>query len=373
MPERGTPPDNDVPAFTEAWTAETSQTSPVHDVAYAEIGSRPVAVAVAGRTLSVWDLESGRRLSRSPGPGTKPEGEADAGAGADAGAHTAADVGADLVRVAVTESAGIPVAVTGDAAGRIQLWDLRRGGEPLGQPLTVLGGRAQAVAAMRGAGIGLVLLARGAWGTSSVYSVPVADQMIEVWDVAARQRVRGLHHDGYTGSVALGECAGRALAVASVSFSASPLIDASDSESRIFLWDLATGERIGEPLEPAREDELTGSVAVGGVAGRTVVVGESGGGLWVWERGEARPSRRISDRGGVQFVTWGGTVDRPVVWAGGGDARRPDGRSRLRVWDARDWRLLGEAEPGRGVLSRFAVAPDGRVILPWGRSVKVLR
>lgn len=358
--------------FVEAWTVEASQDSYVCDVAYAEIDGLPVVVAGVGNTVTVWDLESGARLSGSPGPEPEPEPEPELEP--EPGAASASS-SADLACVAVTQSAGKPVAVTGDIDGRIRTWELLPcGAAPLGEPLTVLGGRVHALAATRGAGCGLVLIARGAGETSTVYSVPVADQTVEVWDIATRMRLRVLHHGGYTGSVALGEGDGRAVAVASASFSASPLVDASDLESRIFLWDLETGDRIGEPLEPAHEGESIGSVAVGSVAGRTIVVGASDGRLHVWERGEVRPSAQISDAGGVEFVAWGGTGDRPLVLAGGGgDPRRPDRRSRLRVWDPRDWRLLGEIEPGFGVLRRFASAPDGRVILPWAGSVKVLR
>ena len=336
--------------FVEAWTAEASQNSYVNDVAYAEIDAHPVAVAVADGTVTVWDLESGELLSRSP------------------------DANPSLVCVAVTQSGGSPVAVTGDKDGRIQVRDLLRDAAPLGEPLTMLYGRVHAVAATRGLGRGLALIARGAGATSTVYSVPVADQTVEVWDIAARKRLRGLSHGGYTDSVALGESGGRAVAVASASFSASPLIDPSDQESRVFLWDLETGELIGEPLEPVREGDPIGSVAVGDVAGRTIVVGECSGRLHVWERGEVRPGARIPDSDRVAFVAWGGTADRPLVLAGGGgDPRRPDRRSWLRIWDPQDWRLLARTEPGFGSLQRFAPAPDGRVILPWSKSVKVLR
>jgi WD40 repeat protein len=358
--------------FSEAWTsADVLQDASVRDVACARLDAGPAAVAVAGGTVAVWDLESGRRLSPSPDPDRR----ADPGDAAPARTPVGEDTSADLVRVAVTDSAGIPVAVTGDAAGRIQVWDLRRGGVPLGEPLTELGDRVQAVAAAaRGAGRGLALVARGAGATSTVYSVPVADQGLEVWDLAARERVRRLHHGGYTVSAALGESAGRALAVASASFSDSPLIDPADAQSRIFLWDLGSGEPVGGPLEPAHKGEPIGSVAVGAVDGRTVVVGESGGGVSVWDPGEARPTARVLDRGGAEFVLWGGTGERPLVFAGGGGAPGPDRRSWLRVWDPRDWRLLGESEPGYGVLARFAAAPDGgRVILPWAKAVRVLR
>ena len=342
--------DADGMDFVETWTAEASQTSYVNDVAYAEIDAHPAVVAVADGTVTVWDLESGEPLTRSP------------------------DAHADLVCVAVTQSAGKPVAVTGDMDGRIQVWDLIRGAAPHGDPLTMLDGRVHAVAATPGLGRGLALIARGAGATSTVYSVPVADQTVEVWDLAARKRLRALNHGGYTDSVALGESGARAVAVASASFSASPLIDPSDQESRVFLWDLETGDLIGEPLEPAREGDPIDSVAVGDVAGRTIVVGVCSGRLHVWERGELRPGAWIPDSDRTAFVAWGGTADRPLVLAsGGGDPRRPDRRSWLGIWDPQDWRLLARTEPGFGSLQRFAPAPGGRVILPWGRSVKVLR
>jgi hypothetical protein len=345
--------------FSEVWTAEASPTASVRDVAYARIDARPAAVAVTGTSLTVWDLESGQRLASVDD----------------------ADQGDDLACVVVTDiggpDGGQPVAVTGDTAGRLQTWDLRSG-ERIGKPVSGSGGM-QALAARQGAGAGLALVARGPGATSTVYSVPVADESVEVWDVAAAQQVRRLGHGGYTDSIAIGEHDGRALAVASATFSARPLIDSSDAQSLAFVWDPATGERIGGPLEPEQADALIGSVAVGAVDGRTIVVGQSGDGLCVWRAGESgqvsgqvRPEQSIPIPGRVGFVAWAGTARRPLVLVGGGGLR-PDTHCWLRVWDPRDWRLLGHAEPGYGVLTRCAAAPDGRVILPWGRSVKVLR
>jgi hypothetical protein len=193
--------------------------------------------------------------------------------------------------------------------------------------------------------------------------------------------VRQLHHGGYTEAVAVGEHGGRAVAVASVTFASSPLIDASDSESRVFAWDLETGDPLAVPLAPARDDDLVGAVAVGSVGGRAIVVGAAGGGLYVWDApeshegadaGEARPSRQIPCPGSIGSLVWGRVGDRPVLLAGGGDIR-PGGLAWLRIWDPRDWRLIAEGGAGYGVLSGCAPTPDGRVILPWGRSVRVLR
>lgn len=371
----------DAPDFTEVWTAAASpsQNAYVQDVAYAQIDGRPVALAVAGTTLAAWDLASGERLAAAPPSGPTSTSNVQP--------HPS-PTPTNLIHIAATSSAGTPIALTGDAGGHVQVWDLRSG-ERLGAPLTELGSRVQALAAMpqpetaAGAvpgpgpglalapGANLALIARAPGATSTVYSVPVADQGVEVWDIAARNRVRSLHHGGYTDSIAVGEHDGRALAVASATFSNSPLIDTSDAESRIFVWDLATGERLGEPLHPAQEDQLIGSVAVGSVAGHAVVVAESGGSLYAWERNEPRPTVHIPTPGTVKFVTWTTVAGRPVVLASGGNPR-PDGRSWLAAWDPQTWHPLAQAEPGYGVLARFAPAPDGRVILPWAKSVKVL-
>lgn len=342
------------PDFAELWTAEVSQNAYVRDVAYAEIDARPVAVAVTATTLAVWDLDSGERLTRPPNQDLDSE-----------------VAGADLARVAVTHIGGTPVAVTSDTRNRIEAWDLRSGGR-IGQPLTESGNRVHSLAATRGIGAGLAFVARGAGATSTVYSVPVPDEAVEVWDLTARKLIRRLQHGGYTDSIALGAHEGRALAVGSATFSVSPLIDASDAESRVHLWDVETGDRVGKPFETDREGDLIGSVAVGSVEGRMVVVAESGGDLCAWDWGGGRPTERIHNRGSVAFVAWGGSAERPLVLASGGDLRAK-GHSWLRVWDPQDWRLLGGIQPGYGVLSKFAAAPDGRVILPWAESVKVVR
>jgi hypothetical protein len=365
MPEQPDSPDG--LEFTEAWTAEVSSEY-VRDVAFARIDARPVAVAVAGTELTVWDLESGERLTPAPGL------EAGAGAGADQGPDTgpgAPGQAAHLSHVAVTDIAGSPVAVTVDAAGGLQAWDLRSGARQ-GPTAAGFGGRVQDLAAASGTGAGLALVARGAGSTSSLYAVPVADGAVEVRDVATGKQVRRLQHNGYTAAVAVGEHDGRALAVASANYSASPLIDSSDTESSAFVWDVETGERVGEILEPEQVEDLIGSVAVGSVEGRMVVVGASGDGLRVWYDGAPRPQAHIPISGIIGCVVWAGSPDRPLVLVGGG-ALRPGGRCWLEAWDPRDWRLLGRIEPGSGRLTRCVPAPGGRVILPWVRSVKVLR
>jgi WD40 repeat protein len=340
--------------FTEVWSAKAAEDTYVRDAAYAEIDSRPVAVAAVGAGIAVWDLASGARLTPAPG------------ANVEAGPGTPATV----VHVAATDVSGDPVAVTGDTVGRVQAWDLRSG-DRLGEPLARFDRRVHTVAAARGAWTGLVLAAMGAGTTSTVYSVPAADEAVHVWDLATKQ-VRALRHGGYTDSAAVGEHDGRALAVASAMFAHNPLIDTYDARYRAFVWDAATGDQVGGPLEPEQEYDLLGPVAVGSVAGRAVVVGVSSRGLCVWELGTARPTALIEHTGTIEFLAWGGSEDRPLLLAGGGDLR-PDGRGWLRVWDPRDWRLLGETELGFGLVTRLAPAPDGQVIVPWGTSIKVLR
>jgi WD40 repeat protein len=354
---RGADPDPGS-AFAESWTAEaivsSAPTAAVSAVAYAELDSRPVAVAVGDATLSVWDLESGRPLTRSrnPDPNAPPPLEA------------------SLLHVGATRSGAVPIAVTGDVGGRVQAWDLRTG-EALGKPLITFGSRVKAVTASWDIAPGLVLFSQGAGATTSVYSTPVPDGGVQVWDVAERRSLRFLSHGGYTDSITLGEHAGRALAAAAVTYANRPLIDPMDSESRVIAWDVHSGEQLGEALEPEKYDYVD-SVAIGSVAGRATVVGVTSGGLRVWDPVEGRAVGHVPCPGKIQAVSWGRFGERPVVVAAGGDAR-PGGRNWLRMWNPSGWRLIGETSTGYGVLSACAPTPDGHVLIPWGKSVKVLR
>ncbi|HEU5332016.1 MAG TPA: WD40 repeat domain-containing protein [Actinocrinis sp.] len=355
---RGTDPREPGSAFAESWTAEaivsSAPTASVSAVAYAELDSRPVAVAVGDATLSVWDLESGRPLARSQGsdPSALPPLEA------------------HLLHVGATSSGGEPVAVTGDVGGRVQVWDLRTG-EPLGKPLVSFGSRVKAVTASWDAAPGLVLFSQGAGATTSVYSTPVPDGGLQVWDIAERRSLRFLSHGGYTDSITVGEHAGRAIAAAAVTYANRPLIDPMESESRVVAWDVKSGEQLGGVLEPEKYDYVD-SVAIGSVADRATVVGVTSGGLRVWDPVEGRATGHVPCPGKIQAVSWGRFGERPVVVAAGGDPR-PGGRNWLRMWDPSDWRMIGETSTGNGVLSGCAPTPGGQVIIPWGKSIKVLR
>lgn len=355
---RGADPREPGAAFAEVWTAEAivsaAPTAAVSAVAYAELDSRPVAVAVGDAALGAWDVASGRPLTRSPEskPDARPPLEA------------------TLLHVGATNPGGNPVAVTGDVGGRVQAWDLSTG-EALGKPLITFGSRVKALTAAWDIAPGLVLFSEGAGATTSVYSTPVPDGGVQVWDVAERRSLRFLSHGGYTDSIALGEHAGRAVAAAAVTYANRPLIDPMESESRVVAWDVESGEQLGETLEPDKYDYVD-SVAIGSVAGRATVVGVTSGGLRVWDPAEGRAVGHVPCPGKIQAVSWGRFGERPVVVAAGGD-QRPGGRNWLRLWDPAEWRLIGETSTGYGVLSACAPTPDGHVIVPWGKSVKVLR
>jgi WD40 repeat protein len=355
---RGGDAESPASAFAESWTAEAvdsaAPTAVVRAVAYARIDSHPAAVTAGETTLAAWDLGSGRPLARSQDP--------DSGAAVPLEAH--------LLHVAATDCGGIPVAVTGDVGGRVQAWDLRTG-EKLGKPLVTFASRVHALTASWDAAPGLVLLTEGAGATANVYSTPVPDGGVQVWDVAGRRSLRVLDHGGYTDSIALGRHAGRAVAAAAVTYSNRPLVDPMDSESRVIAWDVESGEQLGEMLEPEKYDYID-SVAIGSIGDRAVVVGVTSGGLRVWDAAAGRAVGHVPCPGKIQAVAWGRFGERPVVAAAGGDLR-PTGRNWLRMWDPADWRLIGETSTGYGVLSGLAPTPDGQVVIPWGKSVKVLR
>ncbi|MFI7004420.1 hypothetical protein [Nocardia sp. NPDC050175] len=334
--------------FAQVWrTAAIDEPNEwVRAVAWAEIAGRPAAIAVAGTTLAAWDLTSGTQLIRSSVP--------------------VAQANSTLVQLTVGRLAGKPVAVTGDVAGRIQAWDLTTG-EPFGKPVAELYGRAAALVAADD----LVLIGRGAGATSSVYEVPVSSGSVEVWDIANGQSVHSLWHGGFTDSIAVVDHGDRPVAVVGSTYAARPLLDPDDSESQLTTWDIQTGASLGEPIL------LTGNsvaepLAAGVLDGRAVAVAVGGAGLDLWDLAERQVRTTAACPGRIEAIVWRQTAAGPIVLAGGGDVQAA-GRNWLRMWDPRDWRLIGETSTGTGSISSCAPAPDGSVIVAWGDRVQLLR
>ena len=147
------------------------------------------------------------------------------------------------------------------------------------------------------------------------------------WQSAATHRVISGHHGG-VGSVAVGELDGR------------PVIVSGGSDATVRVWELASGQPVGEPLWG--HDGGVGSVAVGELDGRPVIV--SGGfdaTVRVWDLASGQPVGEPL-RGHDDYVTSvavGELDGRPVIVSGGWDAT-------VRVWDLASGQPVGE--PLRG-------------------------
>jgi WD40 repeat protein len=356
-------PEEGESGFSEIWSTQVTDSVERHvyvqAVACAVADSRPVVVTIAGPSLTVWDLETGEPLARSE--------ESDSRTGAAPGRAPANRPGFPppdhLLHLAVTGLGTDPIAVTADAAGRIQAWDVRTGAR-LGEPLYAIGQRACDLAAGRIGEASLVLFARGPGATSGLWETPVRDAAVEVWDLASRSRVWRLHHGGYTDCLAVGSHGDRPLAVASATFAPNPFLAPSDSTTAVFAWDLESGEPLGDPIQVG-DDNWIDRVAVGSANGHAVAVGGSLGHLWIWHPMEGRLLNEIRcPTGRILSINWATFETRPVLVV--------NGDRWLQLWDLRDWSLIAQTRLGPRE-GPCVPTPDGRVILPSARRVKVMR
>jgi WD40 repeat protein len=263
-------------------------------VATATVSGRSVAVSgnTADTELWVWDLAAGDRMFRMDG-------------------HERA-----VSAVATASLAGRPVAVSGSLGGTLRIWDLTSGTQ-IGEPLTghtakveeitigELDGRTVAVSAADDSTVRVWDLAAGepaggpiaaevgesltgytswisALAVTEVDGRPVAvtaggnphlgsEALLWIWDLATGERVREIvtDHTSWIGSVAISRQGARTLAVT------------ASQDTTLRVWDLATGDPVGEPF--TGPEEGVRAVVTGTVDGRTVAVsGDSGGTVRLW-------------------------------------------------------------------------------------------
>jgi WD40 repeat protein/tetratricopeptide (TPR) repeat protein len=155
-----------------------------------------------------------------------------------------------VTAIAAAAIDGEPIAVSGDEEGLLQLWTLKKGGAPLGEPMDGHTGRIQSVAICKLA-------------DRSVAVSASEDRTLRIWDIGAAQQIgtalRG--HGDVVRAVAVGDLEGRRIAVS------------GSDDGTLRIWDLASRMPIGEPLRGHEGSVRT--IAVGEADGRLVAV--SGG------------------------------------------------------------------------------------------------
>ena len=214
---------------------------------------------------------------------------------------------------------------------RLQLRDRNAGGAP--ETAAVLGlaaGRAQSLDA-DDRGILLALAARhlGLARTADALAAASPQPWRPVWAHAlGPPHVILSGHTGGVNAVAFGRVGDRDL-----------LATASDDRA-VRLWDLGSGEGVGEPLTgplaPAN------AVAFGRVAGRDLVASASGDGavyLWDLASGDLRGEPLIGHDDRVRTVAFGRVGDRVLLASGGDDGT-------VRLWDPGSGEPVGEPLTG---------------------------
>lgn len=333
----------------------------VTDVAVTELDGRTVAVSTsADNTVRLWDLAGGERIG-DPMKG-----------------HTKT---VNAVAVAVAD--GRTIAVTGGRDTTVRLWDLAERAQ-IGEPLTGHTAPVNAIAVTELDGRPVALTAGGGFprkdtavrlwdlttraplgdpldaGTHEVLSIatavlddrPIAvvvarDDDATVWDLATRTEIRRLPTARHRPkAVAVAYVDGRAVAVI------------GDGTGKVLggtvrLWDLATGEPVGEPLDT----DPTTAVTTAEIDGRPVAITGGDGSVHVWDLSQnvpvpARP--RTGHLGGLVAAGLTEIGGRPVAVTG---AYR---KGTVRTWDLDSGEHAG-APIDVGYLSDMAVTEiDGR-------------
>ncbi|SOB89039.1 hypothetical protein [Streptomyces sp. 1331.2] len=256
----------------------------VTGVATAALRGRPVAVTCGDdRSVRVWDLATGDPVGR-------PMSEL-----ADRGNPRLGR----LTAVATTELGRRTVAVTGDFAGTVRVWDLEKGRQ-LRRPLATGTGAVQSLAVLPVGGRPTAVVG-GSDGTATLWDLETGAQVGESlagstpWDqtVAAAQTGAGpvVVTSDHTGIVRLWDPAtgrqtaqafagplGETRALALTVTDGRPVVLVGTDDGRVHRWDPATdGRPVGHPL-PGHGAPVTAVTAVTAVTtgeGTTVVVSAS--------------------------------------------------------------------------------------------------
>ena len=308
-----------------------------HDVevsvaAVADLAETPVAVTGGpDGKLHIWDLGKGA-LYREP-----------------------VETGASIRSLTTSYLPdGRAVAVTGGADGTIWTWDLRTGREAR-PPLSA--GHAAVVALTTGVlpGERLVVVAADTTNT------------IRVWDLTSGEPI---------GTPVITE-PGMALGLAVARVEKQVLGLATGEDSGLLIWDLATGDRIGDRLgsHPARIRSTTHTIpggraiATAALDGRPVAITGNGNGLLFWDLRDRVPVReRLAGNDGK--VRWLAVIQRK----NGRFIGVTGGNSAVRAWDLTAGEPAGELLNGHdGSVEAVAVieSADGTVAVSASRDATV--
>ncbi len=127
------------------------------------------------------------------------------------------------------------------------------------------------------------------------------DQTIRFWDVATGQQARQITHNKGVGKIAWSPD-GKLLASIDLTKDASQGGAVWRPDSRVHLWDTATGKEVRQLVLPAKEVHpkvWAGFVSVGFVSdGKTIVTGAMDGTLRFWDAASGRELRQIADFAG---------------------------------------------------------------------------
>ncbi|MFE6848298.1 hypothetical protein [Streptomyces sp. NPDC057686] len=252
---------------------------------------------------------------------------------------------ADWVRAVATAVVdGRLVAVAASGTKTVRVWDLdngRRVGEPAtgqhdGEPST---GRTDWVCTMATNGHSVAVT--GGWKT------------MRVWDLTTGEQV-GEPLVGHNGGV---------WAVAAAVVNGRPVVVTGGYDRTVRLWDLTTRKPVGEPL--TGHTGVIRAVATAVVEGRPVAVTGGPQSLRVWDLTTGQQIGEPLTRHAGWVATVAVVDGCPVAVTGSGDAT-------VRVWDLTSGQQMGEELVFPERVNAVAVAPNGRLVVGFGREVAVL-
>ncbi|MBO4269097.1 caspase family protein [Microbispora triticiradicis] len=230
-----------------------------------------------------------------------------------------------VTAVACTVLNGRPVVVSGSDDATVRVWDLSTG-QVVGQPLAGHTETVNAVACTVLNGRPIAVTGSG----DAFSSGDSEDNTVRVWDLSTGQVV-GEPLAGHTGAVN---------AVACTVLNGRPVVVSGSDDATVRVWDLSTGQVVGEAL--TGHTETVNAVACTVLNGRPVVVsGSDDATVRVWDlsTGQVVGQPLAGHTETVNAVACTVLNGRPVVVSGSDDAT-------VRVWDLSTGQVIGEPLTG---------------------------